>query len=169
MLYLALGLLALALFFFWQAARQKKSAGLPGGRVVYSDASHWGPVEKPLYDPVIGLTGKPDYLVEGEDGTIPVEVKSARADEPFDSHIFQLAAYCRLTETLTGRRPPYGLIHYTNQTFQIEYTPALEEALLDVIVEMQAHPPKAPLPRSHDQRARCARCGYRHTCDQRLG
>ena len=168
MLYLALGIFLLALIFFWLAARQQKAAGLPGGRVVYSDTSRWGAVEKPLYDPNVGLTGKPDYLVEQEGVTIPVELKSTRADAPYDSHIFQLAAYCLLTQSLTGRRPPYGLLKYANQIFAVDYTPELENALLDVVIEMQNHNPRQPLPRSHNSPRRCARCGFRHACDQRI-
>ncbi|MCF6277605.1 MAG: hypothetical protein L3J16_02505 [Anaerolineales bacterium] len=48
----ALILLALALLLFWQASRQRKQAGLPGGRVIYTDTRAWGEVDMPLYDPV---------------------------------------------------------------------------------------------------------------------
>jgi CRISPR-associated exonuclease Cas4 len=135
---------------------------------VYADTSRWGAVEKPLYDPNVGLTGKPDYLVEVDGVDVPVEVKSSRAESPYDSHIFQLAAYCLLTHSITGRRPPYGLIHYPERTFAVDYTPILESALLDTILEMQSHGGREVLPRSHDSPRRCARCGYRKVCDQRL-
>jgi CRISPR-associated exonuclease Cas4 len=168
MLYLAVFLFVLAVILFWLASRQQRSAGLPGGRVVYSDTSRWGAIEKPLYDPDIGLTGKPDYLVEQGLDTIPVEVKSTRAEAPYDSHIYQLAAYCLLTQTLTGRRPPYGLLQYANQVFAIDYTPELENALRDVVLEMQAHNTRKEQPRSHAAPRRCVRCGYRSVCNQRL-
>jgi CRISPR-associated exonuclease Cas4 len=166
---LALGLFLFALIFFWLAARQRKEVGLPGGRIIYADTRAWGPVEKPLFDPELHLTGKPDYLVELGNAIIPVEVKSGRAPtEPYDSHIYQLAAYCRLVEHTFGKRPPYGILHYANQTFAIDYTPALEAALGEVLAEMRAQEWRGEADRSHDQPGRCARCGYRSHCDQRL-
>jgi len=76
-----------ALLLFWLSARKQKTAGLPGGRVIYADTSGWQPVEKPLYDPILGLTGKPDYLVKKGKQIIPVEVKSSRVmASPYDSH-----------------------------------------------------------------------------------
>jgi CRISPR-associated exonuclease Cas4 len=169
MLILALAFFLIALVFFFLAGRRQKAAGLPGGRVVYADTSRWGRVEKPLYDPNLGITGKPDYLVEVDGDTIPVEVKSSRTEAPYDSHIYQLAAYCLLVHSTTGRRPPYGLIHYPERTFAIDYTPELENALVDLVLEIQSHPTRQPLPRSHASPQRCARCGYRNACDQKLG
>jgi CRISPR-associated exonuclease Cas4 len=97
MLYLALALFIFALFFFRKSSIQRKEAGLPGGRIIYTDTRGWGKVEKPLFYPALELTGKPDYLVEKNGQIIPVEVKSGRAPEaPYDSHIYQLAAYCIL-------------------------------------------------------------------------
>ena len=57
-LILVLGaLLALgALFLLWQGARQRRATGLPAGRVIASDTRAWGKVDKPLFDPVSGLT-----------------------------------------------------------------------------------------------------------------
>ncbi len=63
-LYLAVLLVVLAIIFFVLASRQRQKAGIPAGRVIYTDASQWGKVEKPLYDPVLRITGKPDYLVK---------------------------------------------------------------------------------------------------------
>ncbi len=54
MLYIALALLFLAFIFFFQSDRQQKSAGLPGGRVVYTDTHGWGKVEKPLFYAALG-------------------------------------------------------------------------------------------------------------------
>jgi CRISPR-associated exonuclease Cas4 len=168
-LYLALALFIFALFFFRKSSVQQKEAGLPGGRIIYSDTRGWGKVEKPLYFSELELTGKPDYLVEQNGRIIPVEVKSGRApDAPYDSHIFQLAAYCLLVEKNYDTRPPYGIIHYENKDFAIDYTRELEDALTDLLVEMKSDVHKRDVPRSHEQAGRCARCGYRNVCDQRL-
>lgn len=167
-LILALVLLVAASLLLTTARRQQKASGLPGGRVIYADTRAWGPVAKPLYDPQFGLAGKPDYLVEKGGQLIPVEVKSSRAPAaPYDSHIFQLAAYCRLVEQTYGQRPPYGILHYANRTFAVDYTVELENALAEALTEIRACDRRGAN-RSHDQASRCSRCGFRSDCDQRL-
>jgi len=169
MIYAILLLFFLALIFFWQSGRQRKEAGLPGGRVIYTDTRGWGKLERPLYNDLLGLTGKPDYLVQEKGQIIPVEVKSGRAPEsPYDSHIYQLAAYCLLVEKSYGKRPPYGIIHYENRNFAVDYTPELESSLLDLLAEMRRDELKREVERSHEQAARCARCGFKKACDQSL-
>src|SRR5512140_3846586 len=167
-------LLPLLIFFIglvllWQSNRQRSQAGLPGGRVVYTDTRAWGKVEQPLYDHALGLTGKPDYLIEQDGKLIPVEVKSGRTpDAPYDSHIFQVAAYCLLVEKTYGKRPAYGLIHYPHRNFAVDYTPELESALLEQLAEMRCDDGRRDVPRSHDQATRCQHCGFRKVCDQKL-
>ena len=170
MLYLSLFLLLLAIIFIWQASRQQKSAGLPGGRVIYTDTRSWGaPLEQPLFDAKLGLTGKPDYLVEQKGKIIPIEVKTGRTPEaPYDSHIYQLAAYCLLVEKVYGKRPPYGLIHYPARTFAVDYTSALESSLLDILADIHRDDTRAKVDCSHAEPARCRRCGFRSVCEQKL-
>ena len=169
MLYLALALLIFAIFFFRQSSTQRKEAGLPGGRIIYTDTHGWGKVESPLFYSALELTGKPDYLVEQNGMIIPVEVKSGKAPEaPYDSHIYQLAAYCLLVEKTYHKRPPYGIIHYENRDFAIDYTRQLEESLTDLLVEMKRDELKKDISRSHEQAGRCAKCGFRKHCDQSL-
>lgn len=170
------GLLITAVLFLiaagivlWIASRQRKAIGLPAGRVIYSDTGQWSKVERPLYDPISGLTGRPDYLVKDGEYQIPIEVKSARSPAvPHDSHIFQLAAYCLLVERSTGKRPPYGILHYKNQSFQIEYSQTLQSALEELLQKIRAEGNKEEVNRSHNEPMRCARCGYRNICNQRL-
>jgi CRISPR-associated exonuclease Cas4 len=163
-----------ALALLWLAKRRQQAAGLPGGRIIYADMRGWQSVEKPLYDPILGLTGKPDYLVQKGGQIIPVEVKSTRSDHsPYDSHIFQLAAYCLLVQNVLGKRPAYGLLHYSggsqrSRTFVIDYTAQLEEDLLALLVDMRGQDRRKEVNRSHDSAARCARCGFHSICDQRI-
>ena len=169
MLFAALFLFILALILLWLSSRQRKEAGLPGGRIIYTDTRAWGEVEKPLYDAQLGLTGKPDYLVEQNGQIIPVEVKSGKAPEaPYDSHIYQIAAYCLLVQRTMKKRPPYGIIHYSDRDFAVDYTPELESSLLDVLAEMRRDEVRTGVARSHEVPARCHRCGYRDMCDQKL-
>lgn len=165
----ALLLLLAALLLFWQAGRQQRAAGIPGGRVIYSDTATWEESPEALFDPVTKITGKPDYLVRKGRTIIPVEVKRTRPPEaPYDSHIYQLAAYCLLVEREYGVRPPYGLIHYGSRTFAVDYTPALENALLDLLSEMRRAELQSSVNRSHEQAGRCRGCGYLGLCEQRL-
>jgi CRISPR-associated exonuclease Cas4 len=173
-LFFALLLFLISLVLFWQARRSRQAAGLPGGRLIYTDMRGWLAVEKPLYDSDLGLTGKPDYLVEKNGRIIPVEVKtSRRAHTPYDSHIYQLAAYCLLVQRTLGKRPPYGILHYSDgrgsgRTYTILYTPQLESAVLGLIAKMRAFEHRKEIQRSHNVSARCARCGFRSICEQRM-
>jgi len=166
---LGLVILFIAFIFFWQSGRQWKAAGLPGGRVIYTDTHGWTKIEKPLFYAALDLTGKPDYLIEKNGQIIPVEVKSGRApDAPYDAHIYQLAAYCLLVEKTYAKRPPYGVIHYEGRDFAIDYTRELEQSLLELLTEMKLDEFKKNVDRSHDQVSRCKRCGFREACDQKV-
>lgn len=169
MIYLAILIALIALILFWQSGKQRREAGLPGGRVIYTDTSSWGKVERPLYYQPLRLTGKPDYLVRQKGLVIPVEVKSGRAPEsPYDSHIFQLASYCLLVEKTYGKRPPYGIIHYSDRDFAVDYTPELEYELMEILADMRRDERRDDVERSHENAPRCVRCGYRSICDQSL-
>ena len=169
MLILAAALFFIAIILLWQAHKRQKSIGLPAGRIIYADTRSWGAVEQALYDPELGLAGRPDYLVEQPDQVIPVEVKSKRVSEaPYDAHIFQLAAYCLLVQSHFGKRPSYGILHYPNRTFAVDYTNALESALRFLLAEMRDMNRRKEISRSHQSAARCNGCGFRNICDQRL-
>jgi CRISPR-associated exonuclease Cas4 len=168
-LYLALAILLFAFVLLYISGRQRHGLGLPGGRVIYTDTRAWDAVEKPLFDLQLGLTGKPDYLVEQDGKFIPVEVKTGRTPAaPYDSHIFQVAVYCLLVHKTWGKRPPYGILHYPDRDFAVDYTLALESALLDLLVAIRRDEHRSDVKRSHEDPQRCRRCGFRNTCDQKL-
>ena len=169
LLYLGLTLLLLALALLFISGCQRRRAGLPGGRVIYTDTRSWGAVEKPLYDLDLGLTGKPDYLVRQKEAILPVEVKTGRSPEvAYDSHIFQVAVYCLLVEKTYRKRPPYGIIHYPTRDFAVDYTPELENTLLDMLANIRRDERRTQVGRSHEDGYRCLHCGYRTVCDQKL-
>lgn len=170
---LFLALLGLALATFWLAGRGRAATGLPAGRLVYADTTRWRPLERPLFSRHYHLSGRPDYVVQRGRDLIPVEIKSGRAPDggPYFSHILQLAAYCLLVQETHGQRPPYGLIVYADddgQAYEIDYTQALQDKLLDVLDEMRFALDEDDAPRDHDQPARCQACGYRNACEQLL-
>jgi CRISPR-associated exonuclease Cas4 len=158
--------------------------GLPTGKVIYSDTGfavgRLGPLttdeygqklEKPLISKRYGVVGRPDYLVQTDDGIIPIEIKSAKmplSGHPYDSHIMQLAAYCLLVEDLLDTDVPYGIIRYRDAEIRVEYTPELRADLLDVIEEMRVARLSRDVHRSHDERGRCANCPMRTVCDEVL-
>lgn len=163
-------LLIVAVFVWILSGWMKRKTGLPGGRIIYSDTKLWGaPVEKPLFDGSLGLTGKPDYLISQGGELIPVEVKSSRAPSaPYDSHIFQVAIYCLLVEKVYQRTPSYGLIHYPGKTFAVDLTDELRQNTLALLTRMHQVENSKSIPRSHEDPRKCDRCGYKDICDQRL-
>lgn len=170
MLQIAIFIAFLALALLWLARRQQQAAGLPEGQLIYADTRGWLPVKEPLYDPNLGLTGRPDYLVQQGEQVIPVEVKTSRTPQkPYDTHIYQLAAYCLLVKHAYAVRPRYGILHYPHRTYRIDFTRELEEAVITLLENMHTHEHHEDLPRSHASPARCRGCGFRSVCDQRLG
>jgi CRISPR-associated exonuclease Cas4 len=163
-----LALLALALLLVMFALRLRSRTGLPWTPVTFSDTA--GQIlEKPLVARQLGLTGKPDYLLELRGCTIPVEVKPGRrARVPYESDLMQLAAYCVLLEETTGEPPPFGLLRYAEQTFRLDYTPHVRADLLALLEEMRADLVVDDCERSHDDVARCRACGFCDICDQSL-
>jgi CRISPR-associated exonuclease Cas4 len=168
--FIALLLILFGLIVFWLGRRSQAEAGLPIGRVIYSDTGGWQSLEKPLFSPTHRLAGKPDYLVQQGHAIIPVEVKSSAAPAagPRRSHVLQLAAYCLLVEETYRQKPKYGIVKYADRMFAVDYTESLQAALLDVIAAMRDDVAHAAAHRSHDEAARCIHCGYRHACDERL-
>lgn len=154
---------------WWWARRTTRATGLPGGRVVYSDAADWRAAPRPLRSERHGLIGKPDYLVARGDTLIPVEVKpTRRARQPYESDILQLAAYCLLVEATTGRPPPAGLIVYADRQWEIPYTDGLRAVLLATLDAIRADRHAANVPRSHTVPARCRACSLRGECGQEV-
>ena len=167
-IYVLLGLFLTGLLFLWLARRAQSAAGLPPGRVIAIDSLPRRALDKPLYDPVNDLSGRPDYRFEDGRYVLPVEVKSGRARAgPQPGHVLQLAAYCRLVQADTSRRPPYGILKYADRSFAVPYTLAAERELLQTLEAMRAVGTRPP-PRSHESPPRCRACGVRGACDQRL-
>ncbi len=170
LLGLLLLLILIAALVLWiQSRRGRETAGLPLGQVVYVDTGAWQKSERPLFSRTYQLTGKPDYLVREGKTIIPVEVKSRAAPAvPYLSHVMQLAAYCLLVEDTLGATVPYGLIHYHDKTFRLEFTRALRSELLELLKEMRQQQRASVVHRSHESALRCARCGFQEVCGENL-
>jgi CRISPR-associated exonuclease Cas4 len=158
---------AASLALVW-AARLRNATGLPGGSIVSQDT---GREERgqPLFSPRYGLTGTPDYVIRTTRGLVPVEVKPGRKEaEPHESHLLQVLAYCLLLEEAEGKRPPYGLLRYSSDSFKVDYNPQTRAYLLSVMDEMRRAADEPDVHRSHDQAQRCRACGYRSVCEESL-
>ena len=165
---LILSLLMLGVLLILSSRRRLIKLGIPAGRLISLDTSRFIHVTEPLYDPNLGLTGRPDYLVQRGRSRIPVEVKSGRAPQrPHLSHVLQLAAYCRLVETTTGDRPAYGILKYADNAYKLQYTHALQKDLLQILETIRKAQDSSP-GRSHNSPSRCRACGYLSSCDQSL-
>jgi CRISPR-associated exonuclease Cas4 len=171
--WLVLAALLLGILGLWLLIRSRtvrRQAGLPAGRVTYADTSAWDRCERPLFSNRYRLTGQPDYLVSTRRGVVPVEVKSSAAPpQPYLAHVLQLAAYCLLVEEQDGRAPPYGILKYRDQAFEVDYTPTLRSELVSALDDIRRDLQARDVHRSHDEPGRCRGCGYRQQCEQRLG
>jgi len=168
MAYLGLALLALGLAVLWLAGRTRRAADLPAGRLLAQDTLGARRSGEPLYDPVLDLSGRPDYLVDQGGRLIPVEIKSGHSHAgPRSSHRLQLAAYCRLVEAVYARRPPYGVLRYADRAFRIPFDRRLEQELRHTLASLREEEGR-PQPRSHEAAERCRACGFRDGCDQAL-
>ena len=167
---MAVGLLAigLAAIFFFGSIRVRHRTGLPAGRVLHSDMGEGRP-GKPLYSPRYGLAGTPDYIVETPEGPVPMEVKPGRTEqEPHESHLLQVLAYCLLLEETEGKPPPHGLLRYKHETFRVDYNGDTRAYLLGVMQRMREDERENGPERSHEVEGRCRACGYRRVCSQSL-
>lgn len=164
-----LALLLLALLAWAFSARLRRQSGLPKGEVIQSDTDAGDTPGKPLYSATYGLAGAPDYIVQTSRGLVPVEVKPGRTeDEPHESHLLQVLAYCLLLEEAEAKKPPYGLLRYSNNTFKVDYNRETRAYLISVLEEMRQAATQTEVARNHENPARCRACGYRPLCDQSL-
>ena len=167
---LVLIFLAMAAILLFRARNLREKSGLPAGQVIYTDAGTWFRNEEPLHSSEQRLVGKPDYLVEQENGEIiPVEIKSGNApNAPWSGHVLQLAAYCLLVDEVYGKRPSFGILQYQDQAFTVDYSSELEEELLYVMQKMRQVHQSADINRSHSDAAKCSACGLREKCLQQI-
>ena len=146
----------------------RRATGIPWRPIRYDDTSQ-RELAKPLFSDYYRLTGKPDYVLHHGKALIPVEVKPTRYDhQPRSSDVLQLAAYCLLLEEHTQIAPPYGILRYAQQSFQIDWDDDLYEQLLVTLTAMRADRTAADVPRSHDDPRRCHACGFADRCADAL-
>jgi CRISPR-associated exonuclease Cas4 len=167
----ALALIVWGWLLLGRARTLRQESGLPTGKLIYADTTSeaWQRNDQPLYAARYHLTGKPDYLVQTNQGPIPVEVKSTKAPEvPYLGHLLQLAAYCLLVEETTGQPPPHGLLKYADALYEVDFSYELREELLATLAEMRQAYKADAIQRSHEQPAKCRACGFFDLCEEAL-
>jgi len=171
MWWVVLLLFALAIALLMLSLRERRKSRMPDAQVIYADTDLWQRVPETLVDHQLGLVGKPDYVMKTRQGSlIPVEVKTGHTpDTPYDSHRLQLMAYGLLIQSNYAQSPDYGLLHYPDKDFRVDFTPNLEAQLRETLEEIRLIETRDEIPaRSHNSSARCRSCGYRGICDQKL-
>jgi CRISPR-associated exonuclease Cas4 len=162
-------LLIIGIFCWILSVRQRRSAGLPDGRIIYLDTTKLRRTEGTFFSPALSVAGRPDYLVNRGGVILPVEMKSSSAPPtPHASHIHQLAIYALLVEEHFGKLPPFGILKYKDQSLEIPMTADLIKSTRAILHAMQAESAHGELPRSHDELARCRNCGFRSACGESL-
>jgi CRISPR-associated exonuclease Cas4 len=158
-------------FLVWTNANHRISRiGLPDGRVVYQDVERRHTLARPLVSLRHGLTGKPDYLVETNDGLVPVELKSRECPRsgPYAGEAAQLTAYCVLVEDTTGVAPAHGIVQYADRPWQIPYNRDSREQVVQILGQIRDARTTQSVHRNHTQPARCRNCGFRSICDEQI-
>ena len=174
---LALACLAGGLLLLGVRAWLRRRTGIGGAhRVVAADtgdAEHAVPA-RTLRDPALGLRGRPDYLLEADDGgrrvLRPMEVKPTRRSRHlYDGDEEQLAAYLLgLRAEEPARFGGSGYVRYAERTFEVTLTPALEERVRRRVARIRAQRALPLVHRSHTHAGRCRACPVRHACDEAL-
>lgn len=167
--------LAIAVAHAILASRAASVARDNAGEVVAIDAAveQWPELQQvTIKAPRYGICGRPDRVLRRSNGDlVPVEVKNASCPRtgPHERHLAQLGVYCLLVEQEYGCSVKEGLMEFRDRTVTIQFDDELRAWVLSVIAEVQAVKRNTAAPgRSHNQRTRCAACGFREQCQERL-
>jgi CRISPR-associated exonuclease Cas4 len=135
------------------------------GRIAYIGEIGHAPV---LRSEEHGLTGRPDYILEIDEGLVPVEVKTGRVPRgPLFSHVIQLAAYCLLLES--EGKVSHGILRYGDVEHIVAFDDNLRSLLLQKMDEMREAMASGEVHRDHDRPGKCRSCSRRDACPERLG
>jgi CRISPR-associated exonuclease Cas4 len=155
--------LAIAVGATWALLRRRHDRGY--GELVATDRA--GSTDRPIVSEEHRISGRPDAVRRLPDGReIPVEIKHRATPRggPPRSHRVQVAAYCLLIESATGRAPPFGVLRYSDGgEFRIPWDARARAELLVLRAAMDRPYRGAATPSP----ARCARCPWRASCDAR--
>lgn len=154
--FIALSAICLALWLFLR----RRSAVLPGD-LAYRDAAG----TQTLVSRRHRLAGRPDYVVHGQCGLLPVELKSRACGRgPHDGERAQLLAYCLLVEDTLGGPVQGGELHYSDRAVSVPFGKIERQEINAILARLR----KGEDRRSHNQAGRCRACGFRSSCGDTL-
>jgi CRISPR/Cas system-associated exonuclease Cas4 (RecB family) len=125
-------------------------------------------------DPVLGISGKPDYViamdVPGSRRFVPIEVKpTRRSTRLYDSDRLQLGAYLiGLRATAGEAAANFGYVRYASASFEVALTAGLQAEILEIVRTIRAGRLSPSVPRNHSSVARCRACAVRPNCNESL-
>lgn len=140
---------------------KKKVLGVPNGKILYSDLNV---PAAPFFSKRSRLVGKPDYIIQKNDVYIPIEVKSGKSQNPHQSQLLQLAAYCKIFEDVFGVFVPEGILVYNNTKYTIPFDPKLRFELESIIKTMHISLQNSTVKINHQDIARCKNCSMKKYC-----
>ncbi len=150
-----------------EVKNKKEKLKMPDGEVDYVDI--YDQKSKLFSSDKYRLRGRPDYIIRDNSHKIPVEIKTGRVPKgPFFSHILQTSAYCLLIEEETGKSPPYGIVKYGDEEFEVEYDDELKELLLEKLNDMRDIFQTEDVHRNHNRKGKCRNCSRREICPESL-
>jgi CRISPR-associated exonuclease Cas4 len=161
-LILAAFAIVVALFVRERAEWSRRARGFTPGRTVALDS-------RMLRSPALGLSGRPDRLLEENGYVIPEEWKSGGRLRPW--HEAQLGVYFLLIEEEFGLRPPHGyVVCGEGVRYRVDNTDALRHWVLATVERMRAAWGE-PLQALHvvPRPEQCAPCDMRDYCRQACG
>lgn len=144
-----------------KAIRQKRSIE---GEIKYVDKGKPRMLRSERY----GLQGRPDFILEIEGESVPVELKSGRTPRgPLFSHILQVAAYCLLLEE-EGGRVTHGILRYEEAEHEVEFNDDMRDMVVSKLEEMRELKHSGDVHRNHHRPGKCRSCSRREKCPERL-
>ena len=171
MLVIAVGLLlAAASLAHMLASRASRQAGIPDGVIIYQDTVDSGAKVPTLVSHLHGLVGRPDYLLDTDQGLVPVELKISRYPTrgPFENHVAQLMGYCLLVEDSMGRPVPEGILRYQNREVHVPFTPKERDWVRGIVLAIRSAKGGVPVGRNHQIPQKCRGCSVRFSCGDSL-
>ncbi|MEO1339516.1 MAG: PD-(D/E)XK nuclease family protein [Myxococcota bacterium] len=123
-----------------------------------------------LRSPRLGLSGRPDRLLQLRNGAVvPIEKKSGSA-KLYDDILVQVGAYLLLVEDVYGRRPPFGLVVLGDDTeYRIRNTARLRRWTRKILDKVKVQRSKLHVEgQGTPLAAKCRKCGFLDECAQGL-
>jgi CRISPR-associated exonuclease Cas4 len=167
-----LWLVAASYFLYWSLKHMRDSAAKRSRHKVVGDIAYLdSTTKKPetLVSSVNKLSGRPDFILQQGDATIPVELKTGRVPRgPLFSHILQVASYCVILEDMNRKGVTHGILRYGSVEHEVEYTPDLKKLVLEKAGDIRRARLAGGAHRNHNRPSKCRGCSRRAVCPEKL-